>query len=458
MKEGGVLNVKISLPDFIIEILDKLKNAGYEAYVVGGAVRDSILGKEPHDYDIATNARPQQIMEVFSEYEVVPTGLQHGTVTVVIDHIPVEITTYRCDGKYSDGRHPDDVKFVDTIEEDLSRRDFTINAMAYSPDDGLIDPFGGMEDIHNKQIRCVGLSEDRLKEDALRILRAIRFSCQLEYRCVSKLSFAIDDLSHLLNNISIERITSEFCKIVMTKKFYFPLIFHTRLFYTFIPELKDMYNFDQKNPWHDYNLYEHTIFAVECCESDDLIVKLTVLFHDIGKPHCYQEGTDGIRHFKGHSKVSAEMTDKIMKRMKFSNDIREKVVQLVSYHDAEIIPQVKYIKRWLNKIGEEQFKRLVYVQKADKRSQKRVYPVERIKQFSEILNITDKIVESNLCFSLKDLAINGKDLLDNDFKEGKIIGDILNKLLEEVIDGKIKNNKIDLLNRSSTMMNRAKGE
>lgn len=442
------MDIKIQLPDYVTEILNKLKYSGYEAYVVGGAVRDSILGKEPHDYDIATNARPQQIINTFNGYEVIPTGLQHGTVTVVVSHIPIEITTYRCDGKYSDGRHPDDVSFVDTIEEDLSRRDFTINAMAYNHKDGLIDPFGGIRDIKHGLIRCVGNPVIRFGEDALRIMRAIRFACQLDYNIAPNTSVQICNMYNNLINISIERICNEFCKIVRSDILDEVLDIYTDVFLVFIPEIKDMIGFEQNNPWHIYDVYGHTLNAIENCDSDSLITKLAVFFHDIGKPHCYQDGEDGVRHFKGHPKVSAEITDKIMRRMKFSNKVREKVVELVSYHDAEIKPGGKYIKRWLNKIGDEQFRRLLDVQKADALAQNLNMSQYKIDNIEIVKKELEKVLAEQQCFSLKDLAINGKDLIDNGFKEGKIIGDILNELLKEVMDGEIENDKDVLLNRS----------
>lgn len=457
MKEGDIMDIKIELPDYVEEVLNKLMDSGYEAYVVGGAIRDSILGKEPHDYDIATNARPQQIMEVFNDgYEVVPTGLQHGTVTVVINHIPIEITTYRCDGKYSDGRHPDDVSFVDTIKEDLSRRDFTINAMAYNHKDGLVDPFNGLEDMKHGLIRCVGNPAARFGEDALRIMRAIRFACQLNYNIAPYTSIQIHNMCDNLKNISIERICNEFCTIARTDIFSQVLDIYTDVFLVFIPEIKDMIGLEQNNPWHIYDVYGHTYNAVENCDSNSLITKLAVFFHDIGKPYCYQDEEDSIRHFKGHPKVSAEMTDKIMRRMKFSNEVRGKVVELVSYHDAEIKPGCKYIKRWLNKIGEEQFRRLLDVQRADALAQNLELSQYKIDNIEIIKEELEKVIAEQQCFSLKDLAINGKYLIDNGFKEGKIIGEILNKLLKEVIDGKIENDKDILLNRSLSMMIRAK--
>ena len=358
--------LKIEIPSGANEIIHTLQNNGYEAFLVGGCVRDSILGRPIHDYDITTSATPDEMMEVFKDKRIIETGLQHGTITIVIDGEGYECTTYRIDGNYSDSRRPDSVTFTRNLKEDLKRRDFTINAMAYNDEVCLVDPFNGMEDIEHYKIRCVGRAEDRFSEDALRILRAIRFASQLGFVVDSDVSLNIHKMYKNLENISIERINSEFCKIALSSEFYIQIGLFREVFSLFIPEIKDMFGFQQNNPYHIYDVWNHTVRAVqayECdCEPDlnprDLITSLAVFFHDIGKPHCYQDGEDGIRHFKSHGKVSADMTDTIMKRLRFDNDTREKVVELVYYHDATFEVGKKYIKRWLNKIGEEQFRRL----------------------------------------------------------------------------------------------------
>ena len=352
-------NLKIEIPSGANEIIHSLQNNGYEAFLVGGCVRDSILGRPIHDYDITTSATPDEMMEVFKDKRIIETGLQHGTITIVIDGEGYECTTYRIDGNYSDSRRPDSVTFTRNLKEDLKRRDFTINAMAYNDVVGLVDPFNGMEDIEHYKIRCVGRAEDRFLEDALRILRAIRFASQLGFVVDSDVSLNIHKMYKNLENISIERINSEFCKIALSSEFYIQIGLFREVFSLFIPEIKDMFGFQQNNPYHIYDVWNHTVHAVqdyECdCEPDlnprDLITSLAVFFHDIGKPHCYQDGEDGIRHFKGHGRVSADMTDKIMKRLRFDNDTREKVVELVYYHDATFEVGKIYIKSWLNKIG-----------------------------------------------------------------------------------------------------------
>lgn len=438
------INVEVLAP--VNYIIQELEKCGHEAYMVGGCVRDSVLGRKPHDYDICTSATPDEILKAFPDEEIIPTGLQHGTVTILINKEPFEVTTYRIDGDYSDNRRPDNVTFTKNLVEDLRRRDFTINAMAYNPKTGLIDPFNGMEDIKYKKIRCVGSAEDRFNEDALRILRAIRFEAQLGFAGLPETMFEIERQYDRLKNISIERINSEFCKIVASEQFCVELVLYPNVFSLFIPELKDLIGFQQNNPYHAYDVFDHTVHAIEKCESDDLIVRLAVFFHDFGKPHSYQDGEDGIRHFKGHGKVSSDITDTIMKRLRFDNETRNNVVELVYYHDATFEVGKKYVKRWLNKIGEKQFRRLLEVRKADIKGQKPDYEESRIEKINNIENILEEILSEKSCFSLKDLAVNGNDVKEvMKLKEGKDIGYWLNEILKRVIDGELENNKDDLV-------------
>lgn len=438
------INVEVPAP--VNYIIQELEKCGHEAYMVGGCVRDGVLGRKPHDYDICTSATPDEILKAFPDEEIIPTGLQHGTVTILINKEPFEVTTYRIDGDYSDNRRPDNVTFTKNLVEDLRRRDFTINAMAYNPKTGLIDPFNGMEDIKYKKIRCVGSAEDRFNEDALRILRAIRFEAQLGFAGLPETMFEIERQYDRLKNISIERINSEFCKIVASEQFCVELVLYPNVFSLFIPELKDLIGFQQNNPYHAYDVFDHTVHAIEKCESDDLVVRLAVFFHDFGKPHSYQDGEDGIRHFKGHGKVSAEITDSIMKRLRFDNETRNNVVELVYYHDATFEVGNKYVKRWLNKIGEKQFRRLLEIRKADIKGQKPDYEESRIEKVNNIENILEEILSEKSCFSLKDLAVNGNDVKEvMKLKEGKDIGYWLNEILKRVIDGELENNKDDLV-------------
>ena len=446
--------LKIEIRSGANEIIHSLQNNGYEAFLVGGCVRDSILGRPIHDYDITTSATPDEMMKVFKDKRIIETGLQHGTITIVIDGEPYEVTTYRIDGNYSDSRRPDSVTFTRSLKEDLKRRDFTINAMAYNDEVGLVDSFNGMEDIKYHKIQCVGKPEDRFSEDALRILRAIRFASQLSFVLEPNTDYILHKMYQNLENISVERINSEFCKIASSSDFCVQMVLYSDVLSLFIPEIKDMFGFQQNNPYHIYDVWNHTVHAVqayECdCEPDlnsrDLITSLAVFFHDIGKPHCYQDGEDGIRHFKGHGRVSADMTDEIMKRLRFDNDTREKVVELVYYHDATFEMGKKYIKRWLNKIGEEQFRRLLNVRRADIKAQADLAQETRLQKIDNIGYILEEVLQGDECFSLKDLVVNGKDVMDiMHIKSGKDVGCWLNEILTRVIDGRLKNDREDLI-------------
>lgn len=437
--------LKINIPSNANELINTLQNHGHSAYVVGGCVRDSIIGRSIHDWDICTSATPSEMLEIFKDKKVIETGLQHGTITVVVNGEPYELTTFRIDGNYSDSRRPDSVTFTSNLVEDLKRRDFTINAMAYNDDEGLIDPFGGLEDIEYKKIQCVGSAKDRFGEDALRILRAIRFASQLEFVMTPETSYEINKQYKNLKNISIERINSEFCKIAASRDFCVEMLLYKDVFALFIPELKDMFEFQQNNPYHDYDVYSHTVHSIEHCKSDNLAVRLAVFFHDIGKPHSFQDGEDGIRHFKGHGKVSADITDNIMKRLKFDNETRNNVVELVYYHDATFEVGKKYVRRWINKIGVEQFRRLLEVRKADILGQKESYEQYRINKVNNIKQILEEVLREETCFTLKDLAVNGNDLMSIGYKENKELGNTLNELLRLVIDEECPNKKEKLL-------------
>lgn len=440
------MRFNIEVPAPVNYIIQELEKCGHEAYMVGGCVRDSVLGRKSHDYDICTSATPDEILQAFPYEEIIPTGLQHGTVTILINKEPFEVTTYRVDGDYSDNRRPDNVTFTKNLVEDLRRRDFTINAMAYNPRIGLIDLFNGLEDIKGETIRCVGSAKDRFGEDSLRILRAIRFASQFGFVIEPDTDWEIHQQHKKLENISVERINSEFCKIVSSDNFCVQLLLYKDVFSLFIPELKSMFDFQQNNPYHTYDVFGHTVHAIEKCESDDLIVGLAVFFHDFGKPHSYQDGEDGIRHFKGYGRVSAEITDSIMRRLRFDNETRNNVVELVYYHDATFEVGKKYVKRWLNKIGEKQFRRLLEVRRADIKGQKTDYEKSRIEKVDDIEKNLEEILAEKSCFSLNDLTVNGNDVKEvMKLKEGKDIGYWLNEILKRVIDGELENNRGDLV-------------
>ena len=451
-------NIVINIPRGAAAIIDTLQNNGFEAYLVGGCVRDNILKRPVHDWDITTSATPDEMKKVFSNAKIIETGIKHGTLTIQsIDGLFYECTTYRIDGTYSDGRHPDMVRFTKSLAEDLKCRDFTINAMAYNDKEGLIDLFGGRLDLMNHVIRCVGNPEDRFKEDALRIMRALRFAAQLGFDLEMKTKIAAFQLSDTLTKVSAERVNSEFCKI-LTQIMGGPVINDYReIIAVFIPEIKDMFGFEQNNPYHIFDVWHHAIEVLTevnyFANPNDVILALAAFFHDIGKPHSYQDGPDGIRHFYEHAAKSAEMADSIMRRMRFNNDTRNSVVTLIKYHDADIKPETKYVKRWLNKLDSESLLRyLIMLKHADisgqslKGKTERLREVdkckaERLREINKLFTVLNDILKQQACFSLKDLAVNGDDLIAAGMKPGKEIGAVLNQMLDLVLNDECANDK-----------------
>lgn len=434
----------IKIPKEAENIINRLNEFGYQAYVVGGCVRDSILGRTPNDWDICTSALPDKVIEIFADYEIIPTGLKHGTVTIVINHIPFEVTTFRVDGNYSDGRRPDTVKFTTDIVKDLSRRDFTINAMAYHPDTGLVDPFGGTQDIKMKTIRCVGNADDRFNEDALRIMRAIRFASVYGFVIEDDTSNAIHCHTKFLDIIAVERINVELCKLLCGGGVLDILLNYSDVISTIIPELKPCIGFNQNNRYHQYTIYEHIAHAVSNYTGSDMVVKIALLLHDIGKPSCYTEDENG-GHFYGHGGPSRDIAEGIVKRLKFDNDTQKNVIELVLYHDAIIEPTIKVVKRWLNKIGEKQLFRLLEIRMADILAHAEGTQESRIERCIAVRNIVEEVISSEQCFKLKDLAVNGNDLMAEGIPQGQQIGKILNLLLDMVINGEAQNEKEELL-------------
>ena len=315
----------IKIPKDVASIIDQLDEHGYDAYVVGGCVRDSILGRTPNDWDICTSATPDQMIAIFEDYEVIPTGLQHGTITIVINHTPYEITTFRIDGKYLDNRRPDKVSFTTDIVQDLSRRDFTMNSMAYNPKVGLVDPYNGQQDIQSKVIRCVGNADDRFNEDALRIIRALRFASVYGFEISSDTAQSIHNNAGLLNNIAVERINVELCKLLCGKGVLDILLNYSDVIATIIPEIKPCIGFNQNNRYHQYTIYDHIAHAVSNYTGQDIIVKVALLLHDIGKPLCYTEDENG-GHFYGHGEPSRDIAEEVVRRLKFDNYTQKNVI------------------------------------------------------------------------------------------------------------------------------------
>lgn len=436
--------MKIVLPENVKYIIEELNKAGYEAYAVGGCVRDSILGRVPNDWDITTNAKPLDVKSIFRR--TVDTGLKHGTVTVLIGREPYEVTTYRIDGEYEDSRHPKEVSFTSDLKEDLLRRDFTINAMAYNDTDGLVDIFGGMKDIEAKVIRCVGEPRERFSEDALRLLRAIRFAAQLGYNIEEKTYEAIKELSPTLKNISAERIQAELNKILISDNpSLLKTAYETGLTAQFIPELDLCFNTVQNNPHHCYNVGEHIIKAIESIEPDKTL-RLTMLLHDIAKPQCKKTGEDGIDHFHGHQIKSSEMAVDILRRLKYDNDTIDKTKRFVKYHDERLEAGTKIMRRAMNRIGADAFPDIFKVWVADVSAQSDYQREEKFARIERNKSDYEEIIANNECVTLKDLAVTGRDLINAGMQAGPALGDVLDKMLKDVIEEPEHNTKEYLLN------------
>ena len=427
----------ITPPAPVREALDTLCGAGFEAYIVGGCVRDALRGAEPHDWDCTTNARPEQICACFHGYHVIETGLQHGTVTVVIEHMPIEITTYRIDGVYADHRRPDTVTFTDSLTEDLARRDFTVNAMAYHPERGLIDPYHGADDLQAKIIRCVGRPQDRFDEDGLRILRAMRFAAVLDFAIEPDTANAVHTQKTLLHHISAERIDTELTKLLCGIGAERVLTDFADVLFTVLPELEPMHGFDQRNPHHDYDVYIHTLKAIAACPPEP-VLRWAALLHDSGKPHTFTEDARG-GHFYGHAAVSVEIAARALKAMKCDRKRYDRVLLLIEHHDTVMNGTEKQLKRIVRRIGAEAARDLLLLHKADVTAQAACHRAERIAESDRLLQMLDDLVAADACMSLKQLAVTGSDLMALGIPQGKAVGGMLNRLLEAVIEGTLPN-------------------
>ncbi|QLY80053.1 CCA tRNA nucleotidyltransferase [Clostridium intestinale] len=434
----------IFYPKDVQYVIDTLTKNNYEAFLVGGCVRDILLDTKPKDYDITTNALPEQVMSLFSK--TIPTGLKHGTVTVLINDTPYEVTTYRIDGDYKDNRRPEDVQFVSSLKDDLSRRDFTINALAYNNKDGLQDFFNGTEDLSSRLIKAVGDADKRFNEDALRMLRAIRFSCQLNFNIELKTLKAIEKNSSLILNISSERIRDELCKILISPNPAkgFRLLNTTGILKYILPDLQKAVGFDQKTPYHDKDIFEHTLSVVENVPND-LTLRLAALFHDIGKPQCFFVGEDGIGHFYEHQKVGKDLSKNILKDLSFDNDTIDKVSTLVREHMSILFnPKSAAIKRLINRVGKELIFDLYELQKADILSS--APPFIALEALESTKEKTKEILEADEPLDKSSLNINGNILMKSlNIKPGKIVGEIIDYLMNKVIDEPKLNNEADLL-------------
>ena len=440
----------MNLPENVREIITTLESAGYEAYAVGGCVRDTLLNKEPDDWDITTSATPEQAKELFAR--TIDTGIQHGTITVLIGKETYEVTTYRIDGEYEDSRHPKEVIFTSNLLEDLKRRDFTINAMAYNDRSGIVDAFGGMQDLENKIIRCVGNPIERFSEDALRMMRAVRFSGQLGYEIESETAEAVKELAPTLSKISAERICTELVKLMVSDHpEYFLKAYELGMTKVFMPEFDAAMETVQNNPHHCYNVGEHILHSLIHVRKDK-VLRLTMLFHDLGKALTRTTDEKGIDHFYGHVDESARIADDIMKRLRFDNDTRHKVVKLVKYHDLDMALTPKGVRKAIVKVSEELFPLLLEVQRGDFMAQSMYKREEKEAELKEIERIYARILEEKNCVSLKTLAVTGSDLIAAGMKPGKEIGEVLQKLLEEVLEDPSLNTKEILLTKAEGIL------
>ena len=431
--------IEIRIPPGAAKILHVLEDHGYEAYVVGGCVRDSLLGRDPHDWDITTSALPMQVKALFRR--TIDTGLKHGTVTVLEGGEPFEVTTYRVDGEYLDGRHPSGVTFTASLKEDLQRRDFTINAMAYSGKKGLQDFFGGYPDLGKGLIRAVGDPMKRFGEDALRIMRAVRFAAQLGYGIEEETVQAMKVLAPTLSKISAERIAAELEKLLVSPHpEKLRMAYECGITAVILPEFDRCMETTQNNPHHKYSVGEHTIVSIGNARPDR-ILRYAMLMHDFGKPSCKTTDDQGIDHFYGHQEVSARMANDILRRLKSDNDTRKSVAKLVRYHDLTCGLTGKSVRKAISLIGEDLFPLYLEVKDADTRAQSDYRLQEKLDYLQEVRSLYRKIKESGDCLTLKDLAVNGSDLISAGMEPGKEIGKVLADMLEDVISDPSHNNK-----------------
>lgn len=430
----------MNIPEPVKTILRALEDCGHAAFCVGGCVRDSLLGRTPEDWDVATSALPEETLAVFPG-RALPTGLRHGTVTVREGPFSVEVTTFRTDGPYADGRHPDSVAFTRSLRDDLSRRDFTVNAMAVDLRGELTDPFGGQMDLKDRVLRCVGRPEERFAEDALRILRCVRLSAVLGFSVEEETARGLRNCRELLGSVAAERVRAELTKLLCGAAAAQALRAFPEVVGAVVPELMPMVGFDQHSRYHCYDVWEHTLHALAETPPEP-VLRWAVLLHDVGKPRCFSRDERG-GHFYGHPAVSAEMTDAILRRLRFDNATREAVVTLVAWHDREIPRTEKSVGRALRKLGAERLRQLTQVKRADNLGQAPAFRT-RLREVERIAQIMEDLLAKDACFSLRQLAVSGRDLLALGLR-GPEVGEVLDRLLSAVVDGEIPNERSALL-------------
>ena len=431
------------LPRGAAFVLKRLHDAGYQAYVVGGCVRDTLLGIAPKDWDVCTNALPHEMQRVFADCHVIETGLQHGTLTVMYNHEPYEVTTFRVDGEYTDHRHPDEVIFVTDVREDLSRRDFTVNAMAWSEETGVVDAFGGQEDLAARLIRCVGDARKRFGEDALRIMRAMRFASVYGFAIDPDTDEAIHDLKNTLDDVAAERIRVELAKLLCGAGAGNILRTYRDVIFTLFPALEPMDGFDQRTPHHLWVVWEHTVRAVEAVPATETL-RLAMLLHDCGKIAVFSVDDQDEGHFYGHEEQSVRIAQKVLADLKLDNATRDRVLTLIGSHGWPVTPERRLLKRRLNQLGEEALRQLIEVKRADALAigTKDAAAVEAHR--AQTLSALDALLEENPCVTLRDMAVNGRDMMTMGAK-GRAVGETLQWLLEQVLDEILPNERDALL-------------
>lgn len=440
----------LSIPQDAALILRLCRQAGHQAYVVGGCVRDALLGRAPQDWDICTSATPQEMLRIFDGYRVVETGLKHGTLTVVLGHTPYEVTTFRVEEGYADHRHPDQVRFVHDVREDLARRDFTVNAMAWSPEEGLVDAFGGREDLRAGIIRCVGDAATRFGEDALRILRALRFAAAYGFRIDGDTSAAIHALHPTLRHVAAERIRVELGKLLCGRSAAEILRQYPDVLHTILPETRAMYGFEQHTPYHRYDVWEHTLHALDAAPAEE-ILRWALLLHDTGKPETFTLDAAGVGHAYGHGKISTEKAESAMARLKMDRATWEDVTALVEKHDLPLPVDRKLMKCRLRQLGERRLRLLIRLQCADALGTGNC-PREEAERLAQArFQLLEELLAEDACVSLKQLQVNGRDLMEAGCPAGKALGLILERLLEEVMEETLPNQREALLRRAGEL-------
>ena len=447
------MELDITLPTPVARALSVLEACGYEGYTVGGCVRDSLLSRTPNDWDITTNATPEEMKVCFKGFRVIETGIRHGTLTVIVDGMQLEITTYRNDGEYLDNRHPVQVTFSKNIEDDLSRRDFTVNAMAYHPQKGFVDLFGGREDLQNRIIRAVGDAKTRFEEDGLRILRAIRFASVLDFDIAEDTAKAVHACKHLLSGIAAERIREELCKLICGRGAVRILREYIDVIAVFLPDLERCVDFEQNTKYHCYDVFEHTLQALSLCKDADLVTRLGILLHDIGKPLCYTEDEQG-GHFKGHAPVGVEITKEVLSRLRFDNETIRRMELLVEWHDIPLSAEKKRVKRLLQKLSDADILRLLEIKRCDRLAHAPDFR-EMPPDLALIPSVMEEIRAEDACLSLRTLAIGGDDLMALGVPKGKQIGELLHTLLDDVIEESLPNEKEALLQAAKERIKKA---